>query len=130
LILIVSTGTLYGFLALYTECSPGKSVQAPLPDSPLAAEANAKGVILDALQGGLNLPAGRGHPPKVHQSKFSLGGEDTLLEFVRARLNSDSVSATQLLAEFNPFVCKNSCELLGLSGCHVCSTLLALYFDT
>jgi hypothetical protein len=101
LILIVSTCALHGFLAPHTECSPGKSVQASLPDFPLAAEANAKGVVPDALQGGLNLAAGRGRPSQVHQSKFSLRGEDTLLEFVRARLNSDSVSATQLLAEFN-----------------------------
>ena len=95
-------------------------MQASLPDFPLAAEANAKGVIPDALQGGLNLAAGRGRPPKVHQGKFPLRGENTFLEFVGARLDSDSVSTTQLLAEFSQFAGKNSGELLGLSGYHVC----------
>ena len=76
----------------------------------------AAGRAANALQGGLNLSARRGHSSKVHQGNVSLGGEEALLDFVGARLDGDSVSALPLVGEFGQFVGKNAGELLGLGG--------------
>ena len=116
LIPVVSVFALQGFLAPYTERSPGDDLQAPLPDFPLTARANSKGIIPDAPQGGLNLPARRGFSSKVHQGNVSLCGEEALFHFVGARLDGDSVSALPLVGEFSQFVGKNTGELLGLGG--------------
>src|SRR5580698_9592401 len=116
LIPVVSVFALQGFLAPYAERGPGDDLQAPWPDFPLTAGANSKGFIPDALQGGLNLSARRGHSSKVHQGNVSLCGEEALLDFVGARLDGDSVSALPLVGEFGQFVGKNAGELLGLGG--------------
>jgi hypothetical protein len=116
LIPVVSVFALQGFLAPYAERGPGDDLQAPLPDFPLTAGANSKGFISDALQGGLNLSARRGHSSKIHQGNVSLCGEEALLDFVGARLDGDSVSALPLVGEFGQFVGKNAGELLGLGG--------------
>ena len=116
LIPVVSAFALHGFLAPYAERSPGDDLQAPLPDFPLTAGANSKGFISDALQGGVNLSACRGHSSKVHQGNVPLCGEKTLLDFVGARLDSDSVSAMPLVGEFGQLLGKNAGELVGLGG--------------
>jgi hypothetical protein len=108
LIPVVAVFALQGFLAPYTERSPGDDLQAPLSDFPLAAGANSKGFIPDALQGGLNLAARRGHSSKVHQGNVSLCGEEALLDLFGARLDGDSVSALPLADEFSQFVGKNA----------------------
>jgi hypothetical protein len=116
LIAVVSVFALQSLLAPYTERSPGDDLQSPLPDFPLAAGANSKGFIPDALQSGLDLPARRGHPSKAHQGNVSLGGEEALLDFIGPRLDGDAVSALPLVGEFGQFVRKNTGEFLGLGG--------------
>ncbi len=76
----------------------------------------AAGRAANALQGGLNLSAGRGQSSRIHHDNVPLGGEEALLDFVGARLDGDSVPALPLVAEFGQFVGKNTGELPGLGG--------------
>ena len=126
---VLSAFAFHGFLAFYAERSPRNSLQAPLPDFLLTADADSEGLISDPLQGGLNLTARRGCPPKVHPGNISLCLEQALLYFVRTRLDGDSVSGLPLVGEFSQLAGKNSGELLRLGGDHFLLTLLVRYFD-
>jgi len=116
--LIPVVSALQDFLAAYAERCPGNGSQASLPDFLLTVHADSEGLIPDPLDGGLNVTARRGRPPKVHPGNISLCREEALLDFVRARLDGDSVSGLPLVGELSQLVGKNSGELLGLSGDH------------
>ena len=126
---VLSAFAFHGFLTFYAERSPRNSLQASWPDFLLTADADSEGLIPDPLQGGFNLTARRGRPSKVHPGNISFCREEALLDFVRARLDGDSVSGLPLVGEVSQLVGKNSGELLRLSGDHFLLTLLVRYFD-